>query len=484
MKLLVLTEGGGAKGFGHIARCAALTEAFCVLCPSSKVSFMIDTDDEMETFLQEHSAWDVKTCSWRKDVAGMLKVIQQSDMVIIDSYLAPPKTYNRISEVTGGKVIMIDDYGRIEYPYGIVLNPAVSIGDVKYPKESRVEYLYGAKYVTIRKSFWQTAKRDLNENVKKILLAFGGSFYPEFLKKIIDSLKNKYQLEIKYILPSQRYMQDVEKYKESIKILSELTQDEIQKEMSEADLCISGGGQTLYELARCMTPTIGISFALNQRNNLNALTGFGAIDYIGQYNSEDILTRLICAVDKNMCIEYRKAKIEKAKAVIDGNGALRVAEKALNVWSIREVEIRDSQDIYNWRNDERVRRWCCRNENISINDHEKWFNAKMKDSNTTMFIAENLMQKKLGQVRFDKTENGVLISTNLNPDFFGKGIGSELIRIATKRYMVDSKEKRILAQIKEGNTQSIKAFKKAGYKFLKEEERDNLIITTFVFNKG
>ena len=254
--------------------------------------------------------------------------------------------------------------------------------------------------------------------------------------------------------------------------------------MSEADLCISGGGQTLYELARCMTPTIGISFALNQRNNLNALTGFGAIDYIGQYNSEDILTRLICAVDKNMCIEYRKAKIEKAKAVIDGNGALRVAEKALNVWSIREVEIRDSQDIYNWRNDERVRRWCCRNENISINDHEKWFNAKMKDSNTTMFIAENLMQKKLGQVRFDKTENGVLISTNLNPDFFGKGIGSELIRIATKRYMVDSKEKRILAQIKEGNTQSIKAFKKAGYKFLKEEERDNLIITTFVFNKG
>ena len=91
----------------------------------------------------------------------------------------------------------------------------------------------------------------------------------------------------------------------------------------------------------------------------------------------------------------------------------------------------------------------------------------------------------MGQVRFDETEKGTYISVNLNPDFLGKGIGAKLISSATNRYLRDFNTKKIYAEIKDDNISSIKAFEKAGYKFLKEEdEKDNLKIKVFSYNKG
>ena len=47
----------------------------------------------------------------------------------------------------------------------------------------------------------------------------------------------------------------------------------------------------------------------------------------------------------------------------------------------------------------------------------------------------------------------------------GKGYGSEMIRLATAKYLKDNPEvTRLIAEIKPDNIASIKAFEKAGYK--------------------
>ena len=484
MNVVVFTEGGGKKGFGHISRCQALAEAICCLKKRAKVEFVIHSEDNSVLNFQENS-FNTIIADWNKNAELRNEKIKNAEVVIIDSYEAENLVYQDIKLNTKAKLIMFDDFCRIEYPEGLVVNPAISLGNMKYPEREGVEYLYGAEYVTIRKSFWQDVDRSLDQDIKKVLLTFGGGFYPEFLEKFLNAVKDKYQFEIRYVFPDEKHLKEVEKYMKSMQILSGVSQENIRKEMIASDLCISGGGQTLYELIRCETPTIGISFASNQENNLNVLAKLGIIDYAGRYDEKNIFEKISELISVNLNLNYRKNKIEKAKTVIDGKGAIRIWEKILSEFNIRLVKEDDSEDLYNWRNDKRVRVWCCGEKTIDFNDHEKWFRSKIESDKTKIFIAENVIGEKLGQVRFDETEKGTYISVNLNPDFLGKGIGAKLISSATNRYLRDFNTKKIYAEIKDDNISSIKAFEKAGYKFLKEEdEKDNLKIKVFSYNKG
>jgi len=56
-------------------------------------------------------------------------------------------------------------------------------------------------------------------------------------------------------------------------------------------------------------------------------------------------------------------------------------------------------------------------------------------------------------------------SLMLNPDFLGKGFGSKVIKIGVEEFIKDKNPKEsLIAEIREGNIASIKAFQKAGYR--------------------
>ena len=80
-----------------------------------------------------------------------------------------------------------------------------------------------------------------------------------------------------------------------------------------------------------------------------------------------------------------------------------------------------------------------------------------------MYIAENQNQIPWGQIRFQAMDKEAEVSVNLCPDFRGSGLGSELIRLASERYLDERGPKNIFALIKKENRTSISAFSKAGY---------------------
>jgi L-amino acid N-acyltransferase YncA len=56
-------------------------------------------------------------------------------------------------------------------------------------------------------------------------------------------------------------------------------------------------------------------------------------------------------------------------------------------------------------------------------------------------------------------------SVMLNPVFLGKGIGSKVIKLGIKKFIMEKKPgMQIIAEIKKDNVASIKAFEKAGFK--------------------
>jgi len=90
--------------------------------------------------------------------------------------------------------------------------------------------------------------------------------------------------------------------------------------------------------------------------------------------------------------------------------------------------------------------------------------AKLKDPDTTIYMA-HYRNKKIGAIRFEANDFVIKTSLMLNPDFLGKGFGSKVIKIGVEEFIKDKNPKEsLIAEIREGNIASIKAFQKAGYR--------------------
>lgn len=142
--------------------------------------------------------------------------------------------------------------------------------------------------------------------------------------------------------------------------------------------------------------------------------------------------------------------------------------------NLREALKEDCRDLWIWRNHPDVRRSSFNERPILWHEHKKWFNAKIQDRDIKIYVA-TFKKSKVGVIRFGVKKNDVLVSVNLNPEFFGRGLGTKIIKLGTEKFMKETKIHRpIFAEIKKENIASFKAFLKAGYKFDREIERENI----------
>lgn len=132
--------------------------------------------------------------------------------------------------------------------------------------------------------------------------------------------------------------------------------------------------------------------------------------------------------------------------------------------TLRPVEIRDIKDLFEWNNHPLSRKNSFRSDSITWEEHKRWFAERMADARTTIYILCS-DRDKVGSVRFEEKKNGVRISAMLNPNYIGKRLGSELIRLGTEKYIREKKPAQpIIAEIKGDNLASKRAFLRAGFK--------------------
>ena len=74
-------------------------------------------------------------------------------------------------------------------------------------------------------------------------------------------------------------------------------------------------------------------------------------------------------------------------------------------------------------------------------------------------------KEKIGTIRFEANESAIKTSVMLSPLFLGKGLGSQVIKMGVKRFIMEKNpDMQIIAEIKKDNVASIKAFQKADFK--------------------
>ena len=140
----------------------------------------------------------------------------------------------------------------------------------------------------------------------------------------------------------------------------------------------------------------------------------------------------------------------------------------------------DSEQILSWRNNPEVFKFFFNPNPVTQDEHGKWFNNILTRSNIYFFMGI-LDEIPVGTVRFDKIdEESFEVGVYLDPTFFGKGLGTQLLQQGEDELLKLIKEEKIdiVAKVLPENEASIKLFNKGGYNKqyikLKKEVRNRL----------
>lgn len=456
MDVVILTEGGKDFGYGHIARCSSLYQAFEYheIVPK----FIVNGDESVKSIL---SGIDVDIGDWLNDFS----MFCDADIVIIDSYIADLDFYNEISNNVP-LTVYIDDNNRLEYPKGIVVNGTLDASNINYSKRDNIKYLVGNEFIPLRNDFWDISQLKIKDSIENILITMGGNDLRNLTPKILKLLNDKFPDITKKVIIADSFnnTSEIESLKNnSVDLIYSPNSSEIINLMQSVDLAISASGQTLYELACVGVPTIAIGIIDNQKNNIKNWIKNGFIEYSGCWNEKNLLNNIFNKInylnDKNVRFDKRLLGIQS----VDGKGSLKIVKNILNEFYtnncvFREVKNEDCIKIFEIANDDEVRKYSFNSDKIPLDDHKIWFNNILKNELVCFYVLE-YDGDIIGQLRLDFDEIYPVISISLSKKY--RGLGLSKLLLSKGLDLIDGK---VVAYIKKDNIRSISFFKSMGFK--------------------
>lgn len=321
---------------GHIMRCLSIADALTVA--GEAVTFILA--DEQAVSLLKKRGYDaiVLHTQWNhmdEELSVLSQVIRNEhiDKLLIDSYQVTQRYLAELSKLV--TTVYMDDLNLFEYPVDAVICYANYWKKFQYKiKDSKTTFFLGMKYVPLKQAFWNCEAKIISEKVDNLLMLTGGSDPFNVTEQILDSIDTSQFQTINVIcgIYNTNYNKFVKKYEKDINIRFHQAVNNIEQYMKDADIAVSAGGTTLYELCAMGTPTISFSFADNQLENVRKFQEDRLIDYAGDARMNDIAGTINQYLTRyRNDFELRKDKSEKMQKMVDGKGAICLAKILINL---------------------------------------------------------------------------------------------------------------------------------------------------------
>jgi UDP-2,4-diacetamido-2,4,6-trideoxy-beta-L-altropyranose hydrolase len=259
---LILTEAGNQIGLGHYKRCCSIQHA--ILSNTISCEMIVYFKGELNLDLKSDLIFD-----WKIEKDLLIEKATKIKTVLIDSYLAITSFYEFCVSIFE-KVIVIDDYNRIDYgPVDLLLNPNPYFDSFDYDNQKAKNIKGGKDYVIISPPFQNSiSKNELSKGkTNKVIVFLGGSDYKNLLPVVVSILIDLGEKNIEVIAGNTEDQLKIEKKFKRINVLRNLSSEEMVTTFNSAKLIVSGCGQTLHELAILRKPTVGICIDIDQELN-------------------------------------------------------------------------------------------------------------------------------------------------------------------------------------------------------------------------
>ena len=336
MHIYFRADGNSAIATGHMMRCLSIADA----CKEKghEVTFIV-ADAQCDALIFQRGYDYIDLCGKWDDLEYELEIlvgiIKTNDVqiLIIDSYYVT-KRYLRVLK-TLTKTVYIDDLNAFIYPVDMLINYSICADELEYPsKYSDTKLLLGCHYVPLRLQFSNVGKKVIRKQVKNILITTGGTDSQNMMEKLLG----KIQLDTDFkhidihvvtgIFNSHlEELRALESRCDNVIVHCNVTDMAVL--MIEADLAVSAGGSTLYELSACGVPTITYSFADNQLGNVRGFAQRNLMDYAGDTRNdlEVCVENIIRAIKYYMHSKKKRSEVsQKLQKLVDGRGRDRIVK--------------------------------------------------------------------------------------------------------------------------------------------------------------
>jgi len=336
--VLFRVDAGPVVGLGHLQRCLSL--AGTLGRHGARSVFLTNQElaaqERVTRFGYEVHALH-QTRSW--DAGDLAQTIalaraEQCQAVVVDSDHEGADYLEQLRSA-GLWVGAIDDLASHPFPCQLVVNGDANAAALPYVSSAGdTVWLLGPDYAMLREEFWSVPQRVVREAPQNLLVMLGGDdphhLMPEILQ-MLDTVPGSCAITA-VIGPFFTRIEEVESVAarpaHPIRVVRD--PDSVCSVMMEADLAISAGGQTLYELARVGCPGVAIETAANQAGQMRALHDAGIIRAIGRAEHLQIIEQVAGAARELLPDAPRRQQMSRAgQQLIDGQGALRVARALL-----------------------------------------------------------------------------------------------------------------------------------------------------------
>ena len=313
---------------GHVMRCLSIADAAKILGEDS--TFILSDDNAVGFINARGYKCIVLESAWNdliKELPKMIDLVKEMEInkLVVDSYYATELYLKELSKFVD--ILFIDDMNLFSPPVKSVLCYANNYEEFEFENISDTHLLLGTKYTPLRKEFSNFHEKEINKTVRNILLLSGGTTPKKFIVKLIYELLTLEVDRVDVIIGAlSRDLIHEFKQEKHESLFFHYNVSNIEDFMRKADLAISAGGTTLYELCACGTPTISYSLADNQLGSVCSFDREGIIPYAGRVTDDDICEKIIFYITKLAKDLYRRSKFSRLmKEKIDGRGAERIA---------------------------------------------------------------------------------------------------------------------------------------------------------------
>jgi UDP-2,4-diacetamido-2,4,6-trideoxy-beta-L-altropyranose hydrolase len=256
--------------------------------------------------------------------------------VVVDGYHFDGG-YHKNIRALGKRLLVIDDMAHLDhYAADIVLNQNIDAAGRAYATAAFTRLLLGSRYILLRPEFVARTPRQgsIKGPARRLLVTLGGADSDNVTLTVMRALEtiNSNALEALIVVgsanPHRRQIRDAAGRSRLPMRVVENAPD-MAELMAWADVAVSAGGSTCWELAYMGVPTLAITMAENQLAVVEGLARTGAIVKLGWHH--DLSTAELAQAIQDLVsdVAARTRMQGCGRTLVDGMGAKRVIKEMM-----------------------------------------------------------------------------------------------------------------------------------------------------------
>jgi UDP-2,4-diacetamido-2,4,6-trideoxy-beta-L-altropyranose hydrolase len=332
------TNASKAIGFGHLRRCLTLAQELQrIEPPSAPLGFLVG-GDAAAVDLVTRAGFRGSAIEGPEPAATLGRVSRDRvDVLIVDSYEIAEEAFRAWRERLRCLVV-VDDLADRTLDADAIVNVSSHARTLAYRTGSDCQLWLGPEYALLRPQFRGLRAREIAANPARVLVTLGGADPANSTLPVVATvLRSVPGATIDVVVgPLFGAMPGISALAASHPGRVRVHQgiDDLAPLMAGADFAVSGGGQTLFELAATGLPTIALQLADNQGPNIHGLDELTLLRAGEPPASEDdARAEVLAAACARLASDAAlRASLSRAgQRLVDGHGAARVARLLLSL---------------------------------------------------------------------------------------------------------------------------------------------------------